>query len=144
MSFFNDVGSFASDLANKAGRKSRVLANTTRLNMKVAGLEDTVKRSFTEIGRLYYEAYELGEVVGLDVCVPHCEAVADAKQQITETKAEIDRIKAEDKSIDEQEARAKSYSAADAEYVDIFDEEVPAASEDEASAPVETDFGTEE
>lgn len=146
MSFFNDVSSIASNLANKAGRKTRMVADTTRLNMKISGLESDINRCLTEIGRLYYDAYELGVDVSLDACTPHCETVADARRQIAELKDEIERIKAEDKAADEQEIKAKEYGAKDAVYEAVFDDneealfEAEAQTKDEATAPVETDF----
>jgi len=116
------------DLAQTGVAKSKQLAEIAKLKTANMGEEDTIKKAYLEIGKLYYAERGLapeGAYVSL------CEKITASKCVIEENNARIAELKekediteAELVSVEEQPAEAASAAA----------QEAPAAQEAEAPA----------
>ena len=119
MSGFNDFLSKAGAAASKAAEKARDLAVATaaktkqlsriaKLNMDISSQKDTVKKAYTELGKLYYEAYHDDPAEGL----------AQVCQQIDMARAAIEALEEEIASL----KAAENEEAVDADFAAVVDE----------------------
>ena len=92
MAFLDDLNDKTIDLAQAGVDKSKKVMEIVRLNLNNAAEEDTMKKAYLEIGKLYYAERGMapdGAYVAL------CEKITAAKVNIEENKARIAEIKAE-------------------------------------------------
>lgn len=151
MSGFNDfmdkAGAFASkaagkakDLASVAAAKTKQVSRVAKLNMDVSSQKDVIKKAYTELGQLYYEAHHDAPEPALAAA---CGQIDEAQAAIAALEEEIARIK---QTMDEQAEDADFESVVDkteAEadvIVQIVEEElhVPTSAGPEAPAEPET------
>ena len=102
MAFLDELKDRAIDLGRAGVAKSKQLAEITRLSLSNAGEEDTIKKAYLEIGKLYYA--ERG-MAAEPAYVALCDKITTARINIEENKARIAQIKQEG-SISEEEAQA--------------------------------------
>jgi hypothetical protein len=91
MGFLDDIKDKAGDLAGDAGRAGKVGA----AQVKLKSLQGDVDKAMQVLGREAFELIEKGELThaGLDGALAR---VRDAKKLVTDKKAEIERLKADD------------------------------------------------
>ena len=99
MAFFDDLKERAADLGRAGVAKSKQLAEITKLSLNNAGEEDTIKKAYTEIGRLYYAERGMAPEAAY---VALCEKITAAKTNIEENKARIAQLKDEGKIGDDE------------------------------------------
>ena len=90
---FDNLMGKAKDLAQAGVNKSRQLGEIAKLNLANAGEEDSIRKAYIEIGKLYYAERGMApepEFASL------CERVTAAKVNIEENKNRIEALKAED------------------------------------------------
>lgn len=90
MAFLDDLKDKTMDLAQAGVAKSKQILEIVKLNLANATEEDTMKKAYLEIGKLYYAergAAPDGAYVAL------CEKITTAKINIEENKARIAEIK---------------------------------------------------
>lgn len=110
----------AKDLADKAADKAKVGARIAKLTMEIAAENDSMKKTYIEIGKLYYDTHK-EEPEGFFIQL--CEEVALAQKNIADKEAEIEALKAKgDECVD----------------VEVEFEEIVAEEEAAAEAPEET------
>lgn len=93
MDFFDNLKDKAIDLAQSGVAKSRQLAEIAKLKTANMGEEDTIKKAYIEIGKLYYAERGMapdGAYAAL------CEKITAAKINIEENKNRIIELKGED------------------------------------------------
>ena len=56
MAFFDNLKDKAKDLAQSGIEKSKQLSEIAKLNLNNVAEEDTIKKAYIEIGKLYYDA----------------------------------------------------------------------------------------
>jgi len=61
MAFFDELKRNASDVANKAAKKTNDLTSLAKLNVAVKNLENRLDTVYEEIGRLFYNAERNGD-----------------------------------------------------------------------------------
>ena len=128
MGFFDNFKEKATDLAQAGVAQSKRLAEIAKLKTANMGEEDTIKKAYIELGKLYYA--EKGAAPEAAYAAS-CEKITAAKAAI---EANNDRI-AELKSA----AEAEGEIIVDADFQDIPEEPAPAeeASPAEETTPVE-------
>ncbi|MEG2118783.1 MAG: serine proteinase [Pseudoflavonifractor sp.] len=92
MAFFDDLKDRAMDLGRAGVAKSKQLAEIAKLNLENSSEEDTIKKAYVEIGKLYYAERGMSPetaYVGL------CERVTAARINIEENKSRIAELKTE-------------------------------------------------
>ena len=120
------------DFAEKAADKAKVSGKIAKLTMEIAGEKDSMKKTYIEIGKLYYDTHK-DDPEGFFIQL--CEEVSLAHQSITAKEAEIEELKTEkpgdievdfEEIVSEEECCACSCEGAD------FAEEAAAETEDKA------------
>ena len=92
MAFFDDLKDKTIDIAQAGVAKSKQLMELAKLNMANAGEEDTIKKAYLEIGKLYYAERGMAPEAAY---VALCERITAAKVNIEENKNRIAELKAE-------------------------------------------------
>lgn len=105
------------DFAGKAADKAKAGGRIAKLNIEVAQEKDNMKKTFVEIGKLYYDTHK-NDPDGFFIQL--CEEIAIAEKAIAEKEAEIAELK---------EGFAKSEPDIDVEFEEVVAEEEAAAEE---------------
>lgn len=98
----------ARDIAGKTADKTKAVARITKLNLEISSEKDTIKKAYSEIGRLYYELHHNDPDTFF---IQLCDEVTLANNNIAEKESEITELKA-------------SLSASDDDGIDVEFEEV--------------------
>ena len=91
MAFFDELKGKATDLVQSGVAKSMQLAEIAKLKTANMGEEDTIKKAYVELGKLYYA--EHGAVAG-GAYAAACERVTAAKAAIETNNERISQLKA--------------------------------------------------
>ena len=91
MAFFEDLKGKATDLVQSGVAKSMQLAEIAKLKTANMGEEDTIKKAYIELGKLYYA--ENGAVAG-GAYAAACERITAAKAAIETNNERITQLKA--------------------------------------------------
>ena len=91
MTFFEDLKGKATDLVQSGVAKSMQLAEIAKLKTANMGEEDTIKKAYIELGKLYYA--ENGAVAG-GAYAAACERITAAKAAIETNNDRITQLKA--------------------------------------------------
>ena len=91
MAFFEDLKGKATDLVQSGVAKSMQLAEIAKLKTANMGEEDTIKKAYIELGKLYYA--ENGAVAG-GAYAAACERITPAKAAIETNNDRITQLKA--------------------------------------------------
>jgi hypothetical protein len=105
MAFFDDLKDRAVDLGRAGVAKSKQLAEITKLSLNNASEEDTIKKAYVEIGKLYYA--ERGSAPEA-AYVALCERITTAKLNIEENKARIAQLKQESVVVNDAPSSVES------------------------------------
>ena len=95
MAFFDSFDSIkdkAIDLAQSGVAKSKQVAEITKLNLNNVAEEDSIKKAYIEIGKLYYAERGMAPEAAYAAL---CEKITAAKVNIEENKSRIEALKAE-------------------------------------------------
>ncbi len=109
-----DLRQTGADLAQTGANKARTLSNVAKLKAANLGEQETLRRAYGELGRLYFEKYGISpEPEFLNACATIDEALA--KIAINEAKIRELSADAEDTVIVEEEAAPEEAAAPEAE-----------------------------
>ncbi len=87
----------AKDLAQTGVSKSKQLGEIAKLNLANVGEEDTIRKAYMEIGKLYYAERGMAPEPAYAAL---CEKITAAKVAIEENKNRVEELKAEDSSAE--------------------------------------------
>jgi len=104
MAFFEDLKGKATDLVQSGVAKSMQLAEIAKLKTANMGEEDTIKKAYIELGKLYYA--EFGAVPGAAYAAA-CERITAAKAAIETNNDRISQLKATAGEPEEAEVEVK-------------------------------------
>lgn len=96
MAFFDKLDNLkekAVDLAQSGAAKSKELAEIGKLKLNNAAEEDTIKKAYIEIGKLYYAERGMTPDVAY---AAQCEKITASKAAIEANNARIEALKADD------------------------------------------------
>ena len=102
MALFDDLKVKAVELTQVGMAKSKQLAEIARLSLASTGEEDNIRKSYIEIGKLYYAERGMAPEAAYTSL---CEKITAAKINIEENKARIAQLK-EEGSIKDSEVAA--------------------------------------
>ena len=97
MPFLEDLKDKTIDLAQAGVSKSRQLMEIAKLNMTNAMEEDTIRKAYTEIGKLYYAERGMAPEAAY---VALCEKITRCKANIEENKARIADLKRQEDVVE--------------------------------------------
>lgn len=88
-----DIIGRVSDLAQAGAAKAKAIAEITKLKVNNAGEEDTIRKAYIEIGKMYYK----DRVMAPDAqFAPLCAKITACKEKIEANNQKIAEIKATD------------------------------------------------
>lgn len=112
MAFLDNVKETVTDLAQSGVAKSRQIAEIVKLKTCNLGEEDTIKKAYLEIGRLYYAEHG-GAPEGAYVSA--CEKITGAKANIEANNARIAELKTSGNIQEAEVVQAEEAQAAASE-----------------------------
>ena len=86
MSFFNRLTNAGKDMA----KKTKELADITKLNLQISSEEDNIKNKYIEIGKLYYELFSSNPD---EKFAELCSSITESMNKISALKEQILEIK---------------------------------------------------
>lgn len=92
MAFFDELKEKAMDLAQTGMAKSKQLAEIAKLNMAIVSEEETVRKLYIEIGKLYYAERGMAPDPAYAAL---CEKITAAKTTVEESRVRIAELKTE-------------------------------------------------
>lgn len=92
MAFFDEIKRSASDVAEKAAKKTNELTNIAKLNMNIKSCESKLGSVYEEIGRMFYSAERSGEDYTSEIAANIMKA-DKLKADIAATKAKLAKLK---------------------------------------------------
>ncbi len=132
----NNIMEKATDLAQTGVVKSKQLAEIAKLKTSNMAEEDTIKKAYIELGKLYYA--EMG-LAPEGAYVAACEKITAARAAIEANNDRIAELRAETPDLDESEIQVQA-PAEEAETTTAEDfADVPQADSEEPQAPAEED-----
>lgn len=90
MAFFEDIGKKVSQTSQEAIRKTKILAETTKLNSKISDEKRTIADLYSKIGERYFEMFSDNPNEGL---AEYIAAVKDACRKIEDYEKQINDLK---------------------------------------------------
>ncbi len=156
MSFWNKVKEQANVVAGAAGsvaqtaaKQTKALAAIGRVKLSITAEEDKIKRSYIELGRLFYQNYENATDIAAEDYQPWCDRVTDAKVQISRLNEELAQLRAEAQATDEIEIEVVvtddpttecdiTLEKTSAETIDVT-EPVPSSPVEDVAIPLQED-----
>ena len=129
MGFLDDVKEKATDLAQAGVAQSKRLMEIAKLKAANLGEEDTIKRAYIEIGKLYYA--EKGAAPD-GAYVAACERITAARAAIETNNDRIAQLKnSSDEEVEEETAREEATVSEPVAEAPAAPAEAPAAPEEE-------------
>lgn len=125
MDFFDTFKEKATDLAQTGVATSKRLAEIAKLKVANMGEEDTIKRAYLELGKLYYA--EHGATPD-GAYAAACEKITAACEKITAARAVIE-------TNNDRIAELKATAEAEGEVIDVTPVSVEDAKEEEEISP---------
>ncbi len=122
---FEDIMNRITDLAQNGAAKARELAEIAKLKVNNAAEEDTIRKAYVEIGKLYYAERAMAPEAPFAAL---CEKITASKEKIEYNNQKIADIKAANDIKDEDIAEVEP---AIVEEIETVVEEAPAAPETE-------------
>ena len=97
MDFLDNLKDKAKDLAQSGVSMSKQIGEIAKLNLNNMAEEDTIKKAYIEIGKLYYAERGMAPEAAY---IALCQKITAAKVNIEENKSRIEAIKTESNITD--------------------------------------------
>ena len=118
MAFFDDLKAGLSEMAKTVGEKSEQLVGISKLHLKKTNLNNELKATYLEIGKLIYEEKKAGAEFS-NAIVQLCQKIDMGLEAIAEVEAEIEAAKAEGKEATVEETAPEDDVT---DFEDVVDE----------------------
>ena len=103
MAFFDDLKAGLSEVAKTVGEKSEQLVGISKLHLKKTNLNNELKATYLELGKMIYEEKKAGAEFS-EAVVQLCQKVDMGLEAIAEVEAQIEAAKAEGKETTVEES----------------------------------------
>lgn len=90
MAFFEDIGKKVSQTSQGAIRKTKIMAETSKINSQISAEKRTISDNFMKLGERYFELFGENPDENLAVFVT---AVREAQQRIADFEEQIKKLK---------------------------------------------------
>ena len=90
---FENIRDMAVDAAQAAAQKTKDFAAIAKAKLSILTEEDKIRKAQTELGKLYYRDYVLGEEADSAEYLPWCDKITESRAVIEDLKAMIDDLK---------------------------------------------------
>lgn len=105
------------NFADKASDRAKDVSRITKLNFELKSAKDTIEKSYSEIGKIYYNIHRNNPE---DYFIQLCEEVTSTNKRIDAIQSEIDRIKSRMDNDDD---------SIEVEFTEVSVDDEPVASE---------------
>lgn len=135
----NDLAQQAADLAQQGANRSRQLAGVAKLKAANLGEEDTIRKAYAELGKIYFAKY--GEHPE-DEFAAACETIVEAQAAIAANNATIEELSAKKEDdveveiveVEETEGEAAEEAPAEETPAEAEEQKEEEACEEEAES----------
>lgn len=110
MDSIDSIREKATEAAQVAAKKTKKLAEIAKANLSIYSEEDKIKKAQTELGKLYYRDYVVGEEMDAAEYLPWCQKIDESKQTIADLRDYIDELKT-DQVLESEEDVAEEVEA---------------------------------
>lgn len=90
---FDNIKEKAVDVAQTAAQKTKDLASIAKAKLTIAAEEEKIRKAQTELGKLYYRDYVLGEEMDSAEYLPWCDKITESRAVIEDLKDMVDDLK---------------------------------------------------
>lgn len=90
MGFFEDLGNKISNTGKDIAKKTKDMSDTSKLNGEIKKNQDLINKTYSDIGKLYFENYSNLDCPELKEL---CNTITEANAKIEELKVEVLKIK---------------------------------------------------
>ncbi|WP_010681133.1 zinc ribbon domain-containing protein [Acetivibrio cellulolyticus] len=90
MAFFEEFGKKLTNAGKDVAKKTKDLADVTKLNMQINSEEDNIRNKYNEIGKLYYGLFSSSED---ERFAPLCSSITESLNKINSFNEQIQAIK---------------------------------------------------
>lgn len=90
---FDNIKEKAVDVAQTAAQKTKDLASIAKAKLNIASEEDKIRKAQTELGKLYYRDYVLGEEMDSAEYLPWCDKITESRAIIEDLKDMVEDLK---------------------------------------------------
>jgi hypothetical protein len=90
MAFFEDLGKKVSQTGQEALKKTKIMAEVTRINSQIAAEKRVIADNINKIGEKYYELYCDSPDANL---APYVDAIKEAHRKIEDCEDQINKLK---------------------------------------------------
>ncbi len=118
MDSIDSIREKATEAAQVAAKKTKKLAEIAKANLSIYSEEDKIKKAQTELGKLYYRDYVVGEEMDMAEYLPWCQKIDESKQTIADLRDYIDELKAEQVAEPDEDVVEEAEAEAEAEAVE--------------------------
>lgn len=94
----------ATEAAQVAAKKTKKLAEIAKANLSIYQEEDKIKKAQTELGKLYYRDYVVGEEMDSAEYLPWCQKIDESKKAIADLKDYIASLRTEEEPAETEDA----------------------------------------
>jgi hypothetical protein len=127
----NELAQQAADLAQQGANRSRQLAGVAKLKAANLGEEDTIRKAYAELGKIYFAKY--GEHPE-DEFAAACETIIEAQAAIAANNATIEEMSAKkEDDVEIEIVEMDETEVTPAEESEAADDEAPAEEAEEAA-----------
>ena len=90
MAFFEDIGKKVSQTSQGAIKKTKIMAETSKINSQISAEKRTISDNYSKLGEKYFELFCENPDENLAVFVT---AIQEAQQRITDCEEQIKKLK---------------------------------------------------
>ena len=119
---FDNIKEKAVDVAQTAAQKTKDLASMAKAKLTIAAEEEKIRKAQTELGKLYYRDYVLGEEMDSAEYLPWCDKITESRAVIEDLKDMVDDLKTGGECVQPVEEDTS-------DYADVVTLDEPAAEE---------------
>lgn len=128
---FSTIRGYAANAAQAVSKKAKQVAAIAKANVSILAEEDKVRKAQTELGKVYYKDYVLGEEPDLAEYLPWCEKITASLKLIDDLKETIEHAK---QSEEAEEPAPAAEEAESLPEIVVVEEEAPAEEAQEEAA----------
>ena len=97
---FENIKNKAATAAQTAATKAKSLAQIAKANIDIRAEQDKQKKTYTELGKLFYRDYVTGEASDEAEFLPLCDKITESVKKVNELRDLIDDLKSGDTADD--------------------------------------------
>lgn len=107
MSIIDELGKKAGQAAQATAKRTRELAEITKLNFAISSEEEKIKKAHIELGKLYFRDFEAKVSPQYAEYLPWCEKIIEAKKAVEAYRKQIESLRTGEIASDQADSEGK-------------------------------------